>query len=340
MPLGVEKAALMGSGAGAALKMLGAGGTQPSNAGYDYRGVNIWNSLTDAWTSGTSMTGDSGAKTSYTGNNFIQGPTGFDGMFYSIYGYSPGNAGITTNLEYNYSADTSATRTSGPSPGRYSFGCMQSPALQYCCSGMSWSNNTSYVYYSDVDAYAFATDSWTSKTNTPLAVLRKWYNCMLSDDTNKVYIAMGMYKPGATWTKTDACRTYSVSGDSYTTITSANTEHMATSGQWIDDINGKMYCPFGYKQGASPPIRLELIYTTLATEAWNYATSSPANSRAGAYFGQDETYGYYSAGEEGSASPTGYTNTGGSYNMITDTWATGTPTNQTDSSSAGVTGSF
>ena len=49
---------------------------------------------------------------------------------------------------------------------------------------------------------------------------------------------------------------------------------------------------------------------------------------------------YYSAGEENSASPTGYINTGGSYDMITDTWATGTPANQTDSTSAGVTGSF
>ena len=339
MRLGVEKAALMGAGASDAITMIGAGGDD--SGGYNNRDVKIWDSSTDAWTTGTDMTIDAGAKNSYTGNNFIEESSGFDGKFYSIYGYNTTTAGITACGEYAYSTDTAASRTSAPSPGRYSIGNMQSPALQFACAGTSWSSGT-YSYYSDVDAYAFASDSWTSKAATPKTVYQAWYNCMFSDDTNKIYVAMGRWRSGGTWYGLDEVRTYSISGDSYTSITDANLSYYENSGQWVDDVNKKMYCPFGYLEGgAGEKNKLDLTYLTASTEAWALATASPARNRSGATFGQDKSKGYYSGGQENLESPTGLVLTGGSYDMTTDTWATGTPADESGTArNMGVSGSF
>ena len=324
MPLGAEKATLMGAAGGSSLiKMYGMGGV---NSGpdpvYNNTEIKIYEEATDTWALGPVLALGRAGNTAQAGAAWLADAAYKNGKFWMAYGF----AGVTapaepSNQYYDSVNSTTGVIGSAPGPSRSLVGYWSMHDAIYCGNGRAYNQPQNQWYsYKVVQSQAYSNDAWTSRSSGPLAIYGEFFSCSFSSDTNVAYMLTGRNNPNSTgnsWGPDVAnCYTYSQSADSYSGLNNAPSAQKARGAGWIDNTGEQAYCWFAEQQ--------ELKLWVKSTDSWTSKTGSGTVNRSNVTcaFSEGPGIGYYAGGEAQSPeSPTGYTFLSGKYTTATDTWA-------------------
>ena len=243
MPLGSEKATLLGAAGGSStIKMYGFGG---NNSGpdpvYNNTEVKIYEESTDSWALGAVLAIGRGGNNNNLGAAWLSDAAYRNGKFWAAYGF----AGSTPSAEpsnqyYNSVTNTSAAIGAAPGPSRSIVGYWSMHDKFFCGSGMKYTPNY-WSTYNVVQSQAYSNDAWTTHGTGPQNSYTSFASASFSSNTNLAYMFMGRNIPVSgnmpNWgTDIYNVYSYSQSADSWTGLTNSPNNWKPQGNHWIDNI--------------------------------------------------------------------------------------------------------